>query len=888
MKAFSFRLINKYLSSGKEQTKKEKQIAQALTDAAAKTPEEISQGLGTTLSGLSEEEVERQTAQYGHNTVVHEKTKPWYIQLLLAFKNPFNFVLILLAVISFFTNDYKGMIIIIVMILISVFIKFIEEYKSGRSAESLRKMVHITCTVIRRNSSGESVMSEIPLSRLVPGDIVHLAAGDIIPADVRLIHSKDLFISQSSLTGESVPIEKNENIIKSAQDSPKNVLELKNICFMGTNVNSGTATAVVLSTGSETYFGSMAATLAGTSNQTSFDLGINKVSWLLIRFMAVMVPVVFFITGFTKGDWLDALMFALSIAVGLTPEMLPMVVTSNLAKGAVLMAKEKVIVKKLSAIQDFGAMDVLCTDKTGTLTEDRIVLMKYTDVYINESIKALRYAFLNSHFETGLKNAMDMAILDSDYLQDKELLRKSWQVVDELPFDFERRRMSVILKQDDKRILICKGAVEEMLSCVAKIDTPQGEVDATPEMKQLVTRNLQGLYRDGLRVLAVGHKYFTAGHNDVYTPAEEFDLVLDGFMSFLDPPKESAKKAIKELKDNGIRVMVLTGDNDVIARKVCSEVGLKDKHVVLGSDIEELSDEEAITLIEQNHIFAKLAPMQKARIVRLLREKGYVVGYMGDGINDAVALREADIGISVDTAVDIAKESADIILLQKSLLVLNKGVLEGRKMFANTMKYIKITASSNFGNVFSLLGASILFPFLPMLPLQILILNLIYDISQIAIPWDNVDSEYLKKPRKWQASGIKRFMLIIGPTSSIFDYVTFAVLFFVFGANTLAQQSFFQTGWFLESLFTQTLIVQILRTEKIPFIQSRSSWQLLLSALILLTLGIAIPYTAIGHYIGFYPVPPAFYFWLTGIMIAYCVLTQFVKKWYVRKFNSWI
>jgi Mg2+-importing ATPase len=604
--------------------------------------------------------------------------------------------------------------------------------------------------------------------------------------------------------------------------------------------------------------------------------------------MAVMVPVVFFITGFTKGDWLDALMFALSVAVGLTPEMLPMVVTSNLAKGAVLMAREKVIVKKLSAIQDFGAMDVLCTDKTGTLTEDRIVLMKYTDVYINESLKALRYAYLNSYFETGLKNVMDTAILDSNYLPDKESLGKDWQAVDELPFDFERRRMSVILKQGDKRMLICKGAVEEMLSCTVKVDTPNGEVDATPEMKQLVIENLQRLYKDGLRVLAVGHKYFAPGHDDVYTSEEENELVLDGFMSFLDPPKESAKEAIEELKNNGIRIMVLTGDNDIIAQKVCSEVGLIDKHAVLGSELENLSDAEAINLIEQHQIFAKLAPMQKGRIVRLLREKGHTVGFMGDGINDAVSLREADIGISVDTAVDIAKESADIILLQKSLLVLNKGVLEGRKMFANTMKYIKITASSNFGNVFSLLGASLLFPFLPMLPLQILILNLIYDISQVAIPWDNVDPEYLKKPRKWVASDIKRFMLIVGPTSSIFDYVTFGVLFFIFGASTLAEQSFFQTGWFLESLFTQTMVVQVLRTEKIPFIQSRSSHQLFLSAIALLTLGVIIPYTGIGHNIGFHPIPLTYYYWLVAILVTYCVLAQFVKKWYIKKYNSWI
>jgi len=900
MGLFPFKLIHKHLSSKKEETEKEKQIARDLIGAAAKTPEEVYESQNTSLSGLSNEEVKQRIEQYGNNSIVHEKMKPWYVQLLQAFNNPFNYVLLVLATVSFFTDDYTGMTIILVMVSVSATIKFFVEYRSKQGAEALKKMVHITCSVIRKNEEGKSAQIEIPLSDLVPGDVIHLGAGDIIPADVRLIHCKNLFISQSALTGESLPIEKDETTISA--NSVKNALELKNICFMGTNVNSGTATAVVLSTGSSTYFGSMAATLAGTVNQTSFDIGISKVSWLLIKFMMFMVPVVFFITGFTKGNWIDAMMFALSVAVGLTPEMLPMVVTSNLAKGAIKMAKESVIVKKLSAIQDFGAMDVLCTDKTGTLTEDRIVLMKYTDIYLDNSIKALQYAYLNSHFETGMRNLMDTAILNSQYLQDKEQLEKSWQMVDELPFDFERRRMSVILKQDDKRLLICKGAVEEMLSCAAKVDTPQGETDITPEIKQLITKNLQGLYKDGLRVVAVGHKYLAPDHNETYAPEEESNLILDGFMSFLDPPKESAGEALNELKNNGIRVMVLTGDNDVIAQKVCSEVGLEDQHVVLGSDIENLSDEDAINLIEQHQIFAKLAPMQKSRIVRLLRQKGHVVGFMGDGINDAVSLREADIGISVDTAVDIAKESADIILLQKNLLVLSKGVIEGRKMFANTMKYIKITASSNFGNVFSLLGASYLFPFLPMLPLQILILNLIYDISQVAIPWDNVDADYLKKPRKWIATDIKRFMIFIGPTSSIFDYATFGLMYLIicpmmfkglgYGDLSVADQlvfaGIFQTGWFLESLFTQTLIVQVLRTEKIPFLQSRASWQLLLSAAVLLTVGVTLPYTAIGKTIGFHPVPFHFYLWLVAFLISYCTLTQFVKRWYIRKFNSWI
>lgn len=885
MRASFFKLVHKHLPN-RVITEKEKEITRALITAASETPEELYQKLEADPSGLTPGEATRRLETYGSNTVVHEKLKPWYIQLLLAFRNPFNFVLLALALVSFLTKDYTGMTIIIVMVFISVAIKFTQEYKSGKGAEALRKMVHTTCTVLRKGPDGQPVEQEIPLEELVPGDIVHLAAGDIIPADLRIIHSKNLFISQSALTGESLPIEKDGEVVP--LDNVKNALELKNICFMGTNVDVGTATAVILSTGTKTYFGSMAESLISVSNPTSFDIGIGKVSWLLIRFMMVMVPVVFFISGFTKGNWLDALMFALSVAVGLTPEMLPVVVTSNLAKGAIRMARAKVVVKKLSAIQDFGAMDMLCTDKTGTLTEDRIVLMKYTDVFLDDSLQALRYAYLNSHFETGLKNVMDLAILGSSFLPDKESLEKEWQGIDELPFDFVRRRMSVVLKSGDRRMLVCKGAVEEMTSCATSVTTPDGEKPLTPELRQTIHDNAGRLNRDGLRVVAVGHKFFPETHPDTYTTDEECDLVLDGFMSFLDPPKQTAREAIEALTRSGIRIMVLTGDNDIITQKVCSEVGLRNERVILGSDVEPLSDPDATELIEQHRIFAKLTPMQKARIVRLLREKGHVVGFMGDGINDAVSLREADIGISVDTAVNIAKESADIILLQKSLMVLNKGVLEGRKMFANTMKYIKITASSNFGNVFSLLGASALFPFLPMLPLQILILNLLYDISQIAIPWDNVDPEYLTKPRHWSAGGIKRFMLIIGPTSSIFDYVTFGVLFYIFGANNVANQAIFQTGWFMESLFTQTLVVQVLRTEKIPFIQSRSSYQLMTTALVLLAVGIVLPLTGLGKSIGFHPLPHQFYYWMTMILFCYILLAQLTKRWYIRRYKEWL
>ena len=899
MKPSFFKLIHKNLQNhiGTDQ---EQKISQSLRTSAGKTPDQVLTDLSSNIQGLQQSDVDGRLKEYGCNVIIHDKSKPWYIQLLKAFNNPFNYVLIVLALVSVFTGDNTGTAIIITMVLLSVVIKFTQEYKSGKSAEALKTMVHTTCAVTRISEDGKSVTQEIPMEQIVPGDIIQLAAGDIIPADIRLLHSKDLFISQSALTGESLPVEKSDI----ADPATGNILELKNICFMGTNVDIGTATAVVLTTGAKTYFGSMAKSLTDTHpQQTSFDVGVNKVSWLLIRFMLIMVPVVFFVSGFTKGNWLDAFLFALSVAVGLTPEMLPVVVTSNLAKGAGRMAKEKVVVKRLNSIQNFGAMNILCTDKTGTLTQDRVIVVKHLDIFAKESEKVYEYAFFNSHFQSGLKNQMDAAILNDEDAKKFENVNALWKAKDELPYDFVRRRMSVILQQNnDAPLMICKGAVEEMVNCSSFVNTGSGEVPIDDKLKAEIQKNVSDLNEDGLRVLAVGHKIFPKDHSNTYTVNEECDLVLDGFVAFLDPPKESAKAALEELKNNGIYVMVLTGDNDVITGKVCREVGLTYDKVIVGSDLENLSDEEAINLIRNHRVFAKLTPMQKGRIVTLLKQQGNVVGYMGDGINDAISLRDADIGISVDTAVDIAKESADMILLEKSLMVLNQGVIEGRKTFANTMKYIKITASSNFGNVLSLLGASALFPFLPMLPIQILILNLLYDISQIAIPWDNVDKDFLAKPRKWVATDIKRFMLIIGPSSSIFDYATFAVLYFLicpmaFGGasyhtlNSTQQLMFaglFQTGWFIESLFSQTLVMQVLRTEKIPFFQSRSSFAVISSALILLIIGLILPYTGLGHSIGFVPVPLPFYYWLAAILIGYITVAQLLKKWYVRKYKSWL
>ena len=876
----------------------EREISQHLISCASKPVPELLDELKTTSSGLKSSNIDNIIKEHGYNLVIHDKSRPWYLQLLGAFNNPFNYILLLLALVSAITGDNNAMIIIVIMVLLSVIIKFTQEYKSSKSAEALKAMVHTTCSVCRISDNGQPVIMEIPLEQLVPGDIIQLAAGDIIPADIRILHSKNLYVSQSALTGESLPVEKKDTLAENVS----NALELDNICFMGTNVDIGTATAVVLETGSKTYFGSMAKSLTEKQPPTAFDIGINKVSWVLIRFMLIMVPVVFFLNGFTKGSWLDALLFALSVAVGLTPELLPMIVTSNLAKGAVRMSKEKVIVKKLSAIQNFGAMDVLCTDKTGTLTQDQIILEKHLDIFLNDSNKVLEYAFLNSHFQTGLKNVMDMAIIHNEDLKNKDELINAWKELDELPFDFIRRRMSVILEHRDTHIMICKGAVEEMLACSSSVSTASGDVPITEELKNTIHENAAALNRDGLRVIAIGHRYFSKEHGPEFTVAEECDLVLDGFAAFLDPPKETAKDALAALRENGIKVMVLTGDNDVVTKKVCHDVGFDDEDVILGSELDKLPDEEAIKIIEQHCIFAKLSPLQKCRIVTLLRNNGHTVGFMGDGINDAVSLKQADVGISVDTAVDISKESADMILLQKSLMVLHNGVIEGRKTFANTIKYLKITASSNFGNVFSLIGASAMFKFLPMLPLQILILNLIYDISQITIPWDNVDKDFLSKPRKWKANDIQRFMIFIGPSSSIFDYVTFGVMFFVIcplalggvpyhllsGADQLEFAKFFQSGWFIESLFTQTLIVQVLRTEKVPFFQSRASWIVLLTSCLLLTIGVALPYTAAGRAIGFAPLPLQYFYWLAGILLAYCVLTQFLKRWYIRRFKSWL
>jgi Mg2+-importing ATPase len=809
----------------------------------------------------------------------------------------------LIAVVSLITDvvlapdpaqrDYKTVIVVTILIVLSSLLRFWQEFRSNNAAEKLKSLVKTTATVLRKGTGKR----EIDIKELVPGDLISLSAGDMIPADCRILQSKDLFISQSILTGEALPVEKRELVVaNAAQRSP---LELENICFMGTNIESGTATAIIVTTGSDTYFGAIGKSLSGKRPETSFDRGVNSVSWLLIRFMVVMVPVVFLINGFSKGNWTEAFLFALALAVGLTPAMLPMIVTANLARGAVNMSKRKVIVKRLNAIQNIGAMDILCTDKTGTLTMDKIVLERYLNVYGTEDNEVLKWAYLNSFHQTGLKNLLDVAVLDHVEINDVLKVQESFVKVDEIPFDFQRRRMSVILEQNHKHLLICKGAVEEMLDlCSFAFDPGDDkqlhiERDATmpidDKMRATILETTKKLNKEGLRVLLVAIKEYDE-RPLTYSVADESNMILTGYIGFLDPAKPSAKPSIEALQKLGITLKVLTGDNEVVTKKICRDVGIPINNIVMGNDLDNINDEDLMRQIDDISIFAKLSPAQKSRVVKVLQAKGHTVGFMGDGINDAGALRDADVGISVDTATDIAKESADIILLEKDLMVLRKGVIYGRRTFGNIIKYIKMTASSNFGNMFSMLGASAFLPFLPMLPIQLLVQNLLYDISQISIPWDMMDAEYLEKPRKWEAGGIARFMIFIGPISSIFDYITFAVMFYYFKANSPShyQQSLFQSGWFIEGLLSQTLIIHMIRTRKIPFIQSWATAPVIALTSLIMMIGIALPFTPFASAFDMVPLPWQYFPILFAILVAYCALTQAVKMWYIKKFDVWL
>ncbi|MDF2434033.1 MAG: P-type Mg2+ transporter [Mucilaginibacter sp.] len=851
--------------------------------------------------GLSRADVDEKKRIFGLNEIQHEKAAAWYVQLFQAFLNPFIAVLIILASVSFVLDvlmaapgeqDYKTVIVVGVMVILSSLLRFWQEYSSNRAAEELKSMVKTTATVLRQQKG----RIEVNIIDLVPGDIVYLSAGDMIPADCRILQSKDLFISQAMLTGESLPIEKREHCIPDADD--KSPLDLDNICFMGTNVVSGTATAIVVTTGNLTYFGTIGKAITGKRAETSFDKGVNKVSWLLIRFMMVMVPLVFLVNGLTKGNWFEALLFAISVAVGLTPEMLPMIVTANLAKGALNMSKRKVIVKRLNAIQNIGAMDILCTDKTGTLKMDKIVLERHLNVFGDEDDEVMKWAYLNSFHQTGLKNLLDVAVLEHAEIHSCVNAEESFDKIDEIPFDFQRRRMSVILEEKSgKHLLICKGAVEEMLEqCSFAFDPGEDKqlhiendkiVSMDDTMRNIILSTSKKLNEEGLRVLLVAIKEYDE-RPLTYSVADESNMTLTGFIGFLDPAKPSAKPAIEGLQKLGVSIKVLTGDNDVVTKKICRDVGIPVKHVLLGKEMELLSDEELTGKLDETTIMAKLSPIQKARVIKLLQAQGHTVGFMGDGINDAAALRDADVGISVDTAVDIAKESADIILLEKDLMVLRKGVIYGRRTFGNIIKYIKMTASSNFGNMFSMLGASAFLPFLPMLPIQLLVQNLLYDISQTSIPWDSMDEDFIEKPQKWDARGISKFMLFIGPISSIFDYATFAVMWFVFKANSPTHQSLFQSGWFIEGLLSQTLIVHMIRTRKIPFIQSWAAAPVVALTSVIMLIGIAIPFSPLAHILNLQALPLSYFPWLAGILVTYCLLTQFIKNWFINKFHQWL
>ncbi|HEY6281432.1 MAG TPA: magnesium-translocating P-type ATPase [Burkholderiales bacterium] len=870
-----------------------------LIDAARNNTVTVLVSVRSSLNGLNEDEAQSRLKEHGLNEVAHEKPATWYRQLWHAYNNPFNLLLTGLASVSFVTEDMKATSILSVMVVLSSLLRFVQEYRSSKAAEKLKAMVSTTATVrrtietqINTNNSSEPTFvtaysrsfetQEISLKYLVPGDVVHLSAGDMIPADVRLLSAKDLFISQAALTGESFPVEKNADAVVSEIGNP---LDLPNICFMGSNVVSGAAIAVVITTGVRTYFGGLSQRIVGHREPTEFDKGIHRVSWLLIRFMVVMAGLVFLINGITKGNWTEAALFAIAVAVGLTPEMLPMIITATLAKGAVMMSRRKVIVKRLNSIQNFGAMDILCADKTGTLTQDKIILEKYVNIDGDEYEEVLRHAFLNSHYQTGLKNLLDKAVLRHAEIADVLKVASNYRLVDEVPFDFVRRRMSVVVNErEDHNELICKGAVEEILNVSSQAKVDGQVVSLDDELKTKAVNLVKEFNEDGLRIIAVAYKE-TPPNQKSYGVKDESDLTLIGFIAFLDPPKETAGPAITALKQNGVQVKILTGDNEVVTCKICRDVGIDASRVVLGSEIDGLSNVELGGLAERASVFAKLSPTQKERIVRVLQLQGHVVGFLGDGFNDSPSLRTADIGISVDTAVDIAKESADIILLEKNLMVLEEGVLEGRKTFGNIVKYIKMAASSNFGNMFSVLGASMLLPFLPMLPIQLLIQNLLYDISQIAIPFDGVDKEYSDRPRKWEIGAIGRFMVFIGPISSIFDYVTFAVLWFVFSANAVGVQSLFQSGWFIEGLLSQTLIVHIIRTGKIPFIQSRAALPLLLMTISVMAIGIYFPFSPIAHVVGLRPLPGVYFVWLVGILFSYTVLTQFIKVWFIRKYG---
>jgi Mg2+-importing ATPase len=849
-----------------------------LLEKARADGDAVLKDLGSQLAGLSEAEADSRRKQVGTNEIAREKHQSAPMRLLSNVKNPLVLLLTALGVLSYITGDVRAMVVIFVMVVLGVVLRFVQEMRADNAAEKLKAMVSNTATLVR---GGKDV--ELPLKMLVPGDIVRLAAGDMVPADVRVLSAKDLFLNQAALTGEALPVEKKA---APAPSDAQNPLDLPDICFLGSNVESGSATAVVIHTGERTFFGSLAAKVVQQRQLTSFDKGVNKFTWLMIGFIAVMVPAVFLINGLSKHNWVEAFLFAMAVAVGLTPEMLPMIVTVNLAKGALSMSRKKVIVKRLNAIQNFGAMDVLCTDKTGTLTQGKIVLEKHLDVHGDPSEKVLHFGYLNSFHHTGLKNLLDEAILDHEELREHLKADVKYRKIDEIPFDFVRRRMSVIVEDETGlNTLICKGAVSEVMSQCTRVEVKGEVIEVLPEHDVKRRKLADDLNGQGFRVIALAYKQMPGAPDEpVYSVKDESDLILLGFLAFLDPPKDTATEALKRLHDLSVEVKVLTGDNEIITAYICKEVGMAVEHILLGSQIEAMNETQLAEAASATSVFARLAPAHKERIIRALQSKGHVLGFMGDGINDAPALKAADVGISVDSAVDIAKESSDIILLENSLLVLEQGVLEGRRVFGNIVKYIKMAASSNFGNMFSVVGASAFLPFLPMLPIQVLTNNLLYDFSQTTIPTDTVDAEWMAKPRQWTIGKILRFILFIGPISSIFDYATFFLMLYVF--HCWDNPALFHTGWFVESLLTQTLIIHVIRTNKIPFLQSWASWPLILTSVIIVAVGVWLTVSPLASALGFVPLPARYWLYLAAMMLGYAVLTQVVKTWFIRRFGQ--
>ncbi|EMF0106936.1 magnesium-translocating P-type ATPase [Enterococcus hirae] len=866
---------------------------------AGKTKQELLNFFHSTDQGMKDEQIEESREKYGENSISYGKKTPFIVEALKAYITPFTLVLIALGVISFITEyvlaapgdkDLFGVIIIFTMVIVSGTMTLVQSVRSNQAAEKLKSLVKVTAAV-KRNGD----YTEIPMEEIVCGDLVRLSAGDMIPADMRLLSAKDLFISQAALTGESYPVEKQAIVY---DDETLSETSYENLAFMGSNVISGSAEGIIVSVGNETLFGHVAQTLSEKPIKSSFEIGIHKTSMLLIKFMALMAPTVIVINGLTKGDWLEAFLFGLSVAVGLTPEMLPMIVTTNLVKGASVMAKKGTVIKNLNAIQNFGAIDVLCTDKTGTLTQDKIILEYHMDCSGKEDDRVLRHAYLNSYYQTGLKNLLDVAIID-EAKQTLATDKINYRKVDEIPFDFERRRMSVVVEDTaGKTQMITKGAIEEMLSISNYIDIDGIVSPLTNEKRESVLAKVRDLNEDGLRVIGVAQKTNPSVVGE-FSVKDESDMVLIGYLAFLDPPKETTKQALKALKDHGVAVKVLTGDNELVTRSVCRQVGLEINELITGEKISEMDDRELAKVAENHEVFVKLNPQQKARLTTALRQNGHTVGFLGDGINDAPAMKVADIGISVDTAVDIAKESADVILLEKDLTILERGLLSGRETFGNIMKYIKATASSNFGNMFSVLVASTFLPFLPILPLQILFLNLIYDVSCISLPWDKMDKEYLHEPKKWEASSIGKFMVYFGPTSSIFDITTYLLMYFIIcpavvggDFHTLdAQQkivfiALFHAGWFVESLWSQTLVLHALRTPKIPFIQSNATFAMFTITTLGIVVGSILPFTGFGAELGLMPLPGTYWTWLVVTILAYLTLVTMVKKFYIKKFGE--